>query len=215
MKALLLVLLLLAASVGLVADPEGALACSCPDCDSVRDSDVIVGGRVLGWSRSSTPGPDPMAIPLDIHVTVDHVWKGSAPAQTDLFDPLSLVNLKDPTRNDVPDRFVWMGGGGACQAFTEDPTGKYIVVGFDVGGEGARRVIGLRVFFLGDGPAGERWAAALRRLEAVGTPYPPDAGNSATAEPDPGSDDWMFVSAIGAGMVLFTLLVVLGGPRRR
>ena len=26
--------------------PKAALACSCPDCNVVRDADVIVGGRI-------------------------------------------------------------------------------------------------------------------------------------------------------------------------
>lgn len=46
------------------------------------------------------------------------------------------------------------------------------------------------------------------------SPGAPAAGNSPGRDGN-SSDDWMFVSAIGAAVLLATLLAVLGGPRRR
>jgi hypothetical protein len=46
------------------------------------------------------------------------------------------------------------------------------------------------------------------------TPVAPLSGNSAEPQPEPDSD-WLYLSAIGGGLLMFTLLVLLGGPRRR
>jgi hypothetical protein len=46
------------------------------------------------------------------------------------------------------------------------------------------------------------------------TPVAPLSGNSAEPQPEPESD-WLYLSAIGGGLLIFTLLVLLGGPRRR
>ncbi len=43
-------------------------------------------------------------------------------------------------------------------------------------------------------------------------PAPPALGNTNAAATD--EDDWMFVAAIGAGVLLLTLVVLLVGPRR-
>ena len=44
-------------------------------------------------------------------------------------------------------------------------------------------------------------------------PSPPAAGDSSPDQPA-GGDDWMFVSAIVAGSLLITLLLLLAGPKR-
>jgi len=212
------VLLFLVVSALLVAasqfeDLPVAHACSCTDCDPVRDSDVIVGGRVTGWTRSPRPGRDPSAIALDVHLMVDSVWKGSAARETTVSDPASLANLRHPSDGD-PDHFTWLGGSGGCQAFNEDPTGRYVILGYVVSGSNPITVSGPLVFYIGSEPLGQPYEAALERLRTAGNPYPPAAGNSSAApsssEP---SDDWLVIAAIGAGLLLLTLVLLVAGPR--
>ena len=191
-----------------------AAACSCPDCDSVRDSDVIIAGKVTSWSPRAPANQRPHVVPIELRVSVDQVYKGAAPPSLALLDSGSLNNLKNPSAIDVPDRFVWMGGAGGCQAFAVDPLGKYVVLGYTEGDELARTVWGPKVFFVGEE---SEWQEspdrATRLVSRLGEPRPPSVGDSPpTAET---SDDWMFLSAIGAGCLLLTLLLVLVGPRRR
>lgn len=114
-----------------------------------------------------------------------------------------------------PTQIIWTGAGGACGAFDEDPRGKYIVIGFGDTPLHPWQSNRMRVLFLGDEPSGERYERAMARLAALGGPYPPAAGNSPVT-PSESQDpiDWMFVSAIGAGVLLLTLVVLLIGPRR-
>ena len=204
--------------VGLVAAvsaaPPTAHACSCPDCHVVRDSDVIVAGTVAGWTRASDASSG-AEIPIDVRITVSTVWKGTAGSTITLRDPASLVNLSDLSRRDLPEKLMWMSGGGGCEAFTDDPSGKFVIVGFRSSGETANRIFGPAVFFIGDEPSGERYTAAVARLGAQASPRPPAAGNSEPATAAAGSDDWMFLSAIGAAMLLFTLVVALCVRRPR
>ena len=49
------------------------------------------------------------------------------------------------------------------------------------------------------------------------TVVPPVVGDSHVASPrveGPSGNDWMFLSAIGGGFLLITLVLLLGGPRR-
>ena len=99
-------------------------ACSCPDCDGIRDADVIVGGRITGWSLSEDVRFPELtdAQPLDISLEVDRVFKGAAPRDLVLYDPTSLSSYEQNGER------MWMGGSGGCQAFSRDPTGAYVVV---------------------------------------------------------------------------------------
>ena len=186
-------------------------ACSCPDCDGIRDSDVIVGGRITGWSLSEDVRFPELtdAQPLDISLEVDRVFKGAAPRDLVLYDPTSLSSYE---RNGER---MWMGGSGGCQAFSRDPTGAYVVVGYNTIGVNAMRVSGPLVMFRGQEAEGELYEQLMARLaERLGEPRPPSVGDSPPVTHEAPSNDWMFLSAIGAGTLLITLLLLLGGPRR-
>jgi hypothetical protein len=192
-------------------DVPSASACSCPDCDGIRDSDVIVGGRITRWELSDRePYPERIdALPLDVHLEIDQVFKGSAPRDLLLFDPSSL------SAHQVNGERRWMGGSGGCQAFDSDPQGSYVVIGYDRDGPNSLYVSGPRVMFRGPEPTGERYSGLLDLLhERLGTPRPPSVGDSPPGDPAPPTNDWMFLSAIGAGTLLITLLLLLGGPKR-
>jgi hypothetical protein len=47
---------------------------------------------------------------------------------------------------------------------------------------------------------------------SLGLPYPPSVGNSPVRASEP-SSDWLWLSAIGAGLVLLTLALLPIGPR--
>ena len=188
-----------------------ANACSCPDCDGIRDSDVILGGRITGWRLSEAVRFPELtdARPLDISLEVDRVFKGTAPRDLVLYDPTSLSIYE---RNGER---MWMGGSGGCQAFSSDPTGAYVVVGYNTFGVNAMRLSGPLVMFRGQEPEGELYVQLMARLgERLGPPYPPAAGDSPPAAQPDASNDWMFVSAIGAGSLLITLVLLLAGPKR-
>ncbi|MBK7124795.1 MAG: hypothetical protein IPH65_02565 [Dehalococcoidia bacterium] len=206
------------AALPVFEDAPVAQACSCPDCDVVRDAEVIVGGRILSWQPSEIPSPfdgAPVYLPIELDLRVDRVFKGSAPGKVEMVDFASYGNGKDTGEYQAPDRITWSGAGGACGAFDEDPRGKYIVIGFTP--RYPWQANRLQVLFLGDEPSGERYEWAMARLAPLGGPYPPAAGNSAAdadAATDQASNDWMFLSAIGAGFLLITLVLVLIGPVR-
>lgn len=189
-----------------------AHACSCPDCDVVRDSDVIISGRVVGWRVSERqPFPERQdAVPLDVEIAVDRVFKGWAPATLVLLDPGSLSMYENNGRK------LWMGGSGGCQAFSEDPAGAYVVLGYDVDGQNSLQLWGPPILFRGAAPEGERYEQLLGILhERLGSPYPPGVGDSPPAtEPRGTSNDWMFLSAIGGALLLITLVLLLCGPKR-
>jgi hypothetical protein len=209
MRALVAALALLGsavfAAVPVFEATPAAQACSCPDCDAVRDSEVIVGGRIAQW-RESAPSESVFEafVAIEVPLHVDRVFKGAAPADLLMRDVASLQRgSHQPT---------WIGAAGACGAFDEDPSWKYIIIGFDSGSWGTNR---LRVLYFGAEPAGSQYAGVVQALTAsLGPPHPPAAGDSAPNTQPSRSNDWMFVSAIGAGSLLITLVLLLAGPKR-
>lgn len=193
-------------------DAPVASACSCTDCDIVRDSPNIVGGVIEAWSRSGRPAPSGKEIPITLQISVDRVFKGTSGPNLTLFDDHSLVNLRDPQRADLPELLLWTGGSGGCQAFWEDPLGKYIILGIDTAEDGSVHVRGPQILFLGPSRPDESSTPVDHRVLALGSPRPPSVGN--TPPPAEQSNDWMFVSAILGGCLLVTLVLVLAGPRR-
>jgi hypothetical protein len=122
------------------------------------------------------------------------------------------VDLGSLQENGGPPR--WAGAGGACGAFDDDPTGKYIVIGFSAGSLHPWQASRPNVIYLGPEPAGEQYERALVRLAALGSPLPPSVGDSPPAQQATSSSDWFFLSAIGAGTLLITLVLLLVAPGR-
>lgn len=179
-------------------------------------------GSFSGWTF--VPGPDGKPLerdaqdgfgkprartrPIIMTLSVTTVFKGEAPSSL-----LVVENLYDrylraegaPTFAD----WTWPAEAGVCFGLSADPSGKDLLVmlRWDAQASGYR-VLGLPQPFT----AGLVADLAVRHPE-LATPRPPDAGNTATSTP--GSNDWMFVSAIGGGMLLLMLVVALcvGKPR--
>ncbi len=208
MRATLLSAVLLAGLFGArpLFEPMSVVqACSCPDCDAVRDSDVIVGGRIVGWKRSDIDSPlRPAYTPIEVSLEIDRVFKGAAPDGLTVIDLASLFE----TGGSV----IWSGAGGACGAFDEDPASKYIILGFNAAASYPWQASRPSVIYLGSELSGERYEQALDRLAVLGAPRPPSVGDS-PPEDEPPSADWMLLSTIGAGFLLLTLVLVLARPR--
>jgi hypothetical protein len=152
----LLLLLLVVATTAMILPPGGATvahACS-GGGKPVEDSDVIVGGRVAGWTRIANftqfkggpelPFDDPNWYgayePIRVELAVDRVYKGTAPPTVEIIDGSSLLGNQ------------WVGASGACGAFDSDPTGKYIIFGLAIDDFGHYRSNRLLNFHIGDNP---------------------------------------------------------------
>ena len=205
------VLLGIALVIG-AAGARRALACSAgPDFDPVKDSEVIVEGRLLGYEilpdapiaeLPKSDGTQDPYVPIRVDMAVTRVFKGDvAGGVIAIVDP---VSLGAPLSGSEGRR--WIGSGGACGAFDEDPTGKYAIMGLSEQDDGTYRPNRLRWLFYGDGPSGEAYQRALTRLSVL----PPSAGFG----PGSGSGAGLLVPAAslaGAGAVL--LLAGAAWPR--
>ena len=167
----------------ITSPPSVASACSCPDCDPVRDAWIIVGGRIGKWQRISIERPPETSslAPISVEFTVEHVYKGSAPASLTLID---LASLDTYSSDDNP---RWAGGSGACGSFDWDPTGQYFIAAISPSNHvpGAYGVGRIGTFYIGDEPKGEWYERALARLAPLGLPSPPNAGNTIAPTPTP------------------------------
>jgi len=153
MKLLLIALTLLVTTSYLLGGSKPMLACTPVDrYDPVRESKVIVAGRITGWEHTSDLykeiGVPPIpSVKLNVRVTVavDQVLKGSASS---------------------PDC-----AGGAFQADAFE--GKYTIVGLN-DDRGPLRPEAF--FYLADEPGSPDYGRALERIEELGKrrfPYVP------------------------------------------
>lgn|GEM_PF-6254893 len=202
-----------------------ANACSCGDCDFVSGSPLVVRGTVDGWdylrdadgvpierlAREDYSRPEyfPRERPLELRLRVETVFKGAAPAEVVVrsgqFDRYLRAEGSPPFGY-----WAWPGEAGECFGLASDPTGQDLLVILAPTGEPGsyRFVVGPHPF---EGGVSQ---AILGRFPEL-SPRPPSAGNSPPSEPAAaGSDDWMFISAIGAGSLLITLVLLIAGPRR-
>lgn len=211
-----LVFVALLAATPRFGDLPVAHACSCGDCDLVRDSEVIVEGTFLAWDYArdadgspreltrvgyySRPEFDPHERPIVIRFAVSKVYKGFAPAEISISE--SQYDRELRAEGVPPFRgWEWPGKAGQCFALGSDPTGHS----------------GLIFLVHSDQPGSYRLLVSPEvqvDRSTLPPPHPPAAGNSPTATPlSESSDDWLIVIAIGAGLLLLTLVLLLAGPR--
>lgn len=203
LRALVIAALLCSgAGISLGVNTELVHACSCTDCDVVRDAPVIIGGRVTGWEPTGEEHPVPGSgfVPIVFDVAVERVYKGAAERDIRVLDYASL--------SDRP--AGWFGASGACGKFDQDPAGQYVIMGVEPAQDAPGYFVGSRlwVLFLADEPDGEWYERALARLG----PYAPAAGSGRGS----GTDDETRLRSVGA--LLAGAGVVLGaawaGSRR-
>lgn len=204
-----LVTAIIATSAGIssvMIQPSVVSACSCPDCDPVRDASIIVGGRIGNWQRISIERPPETSslAPISFELTVEHVYKGSAPPSLTLID---LASLDAYSSDENP---TWAGGSGACGSFDWDPTGQYLIAVISPSSHvpGAYGVSRIGTFYIGDAPEGEWYERALARLAPLGPPSPPNAGNS----PPPGGAP---LAPLGAALIACSVILAAAATARR
>jgi hypothetical protein len=155
-----------------------AYACSAgPDFDPIAESDLIIGGWVVGWrERPDIPSPlngnaksgvDYKS--LGMLIDVDRVFKGS---------PVKRVEAVDSY---IPYGTRWLGT--SCAIFGGDPTGLYVILGLWRGEDGYLHPNSLRTFFIGENPSGEGYDYAMRRLEGLPAIGPPRTGSGGLVAP--------------------------------
>jgi hypothetical protein len=126
-------LLTLAAVAGIaaIASPPSAVhACSAGgDWEPVRESDVIVGGRILGYEPLTAPVATNPMVPIWLRMRIDHVYKGAVRADEIVVDQRSLMLYTDDIAGQVGRTHDWAGASGGCGAIDHEPTGWYAVFG--------------------------------------------------------------------------------------
>jgi hypothetical protein len=194
-----------------------AFACSYDaDFDPVRDSEVIVGGRFVGWEliedairwdpkRGMNPPDDPRFYgpydPIRLSMAVDRVYKGTAPANVEM--------VSGNTYNGGQ----WIGSSGACGAFDSDPTRRYAILGLTTDKYGRYHPSLGRVFFLGDDAPRDFSAGFVSRLANLRPGSPTTEVSSST----PQSADFPTVPAAVAavlGPLVFLAASAFLLPRR-
>lgn len=121
------------------------------DWNPIAESDVIIGGQVLGWTALPA-GDTGMFIPVRLDIRIDHVWKGTPGLP--VIDAASLTALVTTNDNESSPtvRYLWAGSSGACGALDEDPTGMWIVLGTRAQEGTYLRTNRLTTFYVDDEP---------------------------------------------------------------
>lgn len=198
------------AAVLIAMTAQPILACSVgSDFNPVAESDVIVAGRLGAWGEAdpSTLSP-PLTIgpgftPIRVTMRVEHVLKGTVPAQITIIDRSSL--WKDPART------FWAGGSGACGSFDSDPTAQYAVIGLTVNRDGTYAALRPLTFFLGEAASGPAYDRAVTRLASAGPARLPRTGTGLHAD-----NDMAMGSVFGVlGLTVVALRVIGGLVARR
>ena len=186
------------------AEPRVALACSAgSDWDPIADSDVIVEGRITGWTEAGESSA-PMFTTVQVYLDLQKTWKGNA--TTTFVDPTS--RLKGPAD-------AWGGGGGACGVFDEDPTGAYVILGLSYSPAGQGQLVSnrLKVLYMGEASEGERYEAALERLASLSSVRPPVTGSGDLLNNNPDSSLNIMLPAAGSIILAAAAVEVLKGRR--
>ncbi|MGI8926484.1 MAG: hypothetical protein ACR2HN_07540 [Tepidiformaceae bacterium] len=177
---------------------------SCSDCDPIRDSELIVSGRVESWRRADGSTEPGSYIPVVVELRVDTVYKGRSEPLLTMVDRASLQ--VDRVRGDR-----WIGASGACGALDADPAGRYFVIGLSPDDRGELRMNRIQTLFVGDEPNGPRYDRAVNRLEGrLGPPGPPSTGSGLA----PRSESIATPVVLLFGAIMLALAAAHFGARR-
>lgn len=201
-----------------------ASACSCGDCNFIRDSAFVVRGTFLGWDyvRDAAGAPTERVVeellwsqyqvharPIELQLSVTAAFKGDVPSRIVISEALYDRYL----RAEGSPRFAgwsWPGQSGICFRLPDDPTGEDVLLILQPASTPGqyRLVVGPRQY------SDQAVNQFGRQDPWFGPPRPPSAGDSPVPESsEPAGDDWMFLSAIGAGFLLLSCVLILVGPR--
>ncbi|MHB8377010.1 MAG: hypothetical protein ACYDEB_08655 [Dehalococcoidia bacterium] len=156
------------------ATEAAPLTCSAGDpWDPVAHSDVIVAGRIRGYTVLSDVASRGMFLPIELRFDVDRTLKGTLGPTDRVVDVASLL----PAPADDPTHRPWAGSAGACGALNHDPTGWYAVLGLHRADDGTLQTNLLTTFYLRPEPYTAANLAALHArlgLPATGIRAPLD-----------------------------------------
>ena len=157
-RAVLLCIVCLVSSIG--SPGNRALACSAgPDWDPIAESEIIVEGRITGWTERHDLNTQPGSfIPVEMTVRVERVFKGNPAPEITFVDGASYTR---GANNAGQNR--WAGGGGACGTFDVDPTGATVILGLNRGEAGELRSHRLRSFYVGFDVSEEWYDSVIER----------------------------------------------------
>lgn len=108
--------------VFLLLNATPSYACSAaPDFDKYKEADVIVSGQIINWQKIGVPNSGGF-ITIQVNLVVDHVLKGKLSSQNiSFFDKTSLKTAGVYES--------WVGSGGTCGLFDNDPKNTKIIIG--------------------------------------------------------------------------------------
>ena len=178
------------------ASAPTAFACSADETwDPRAESDVIIGGQVLGYEVLPEPSAG-IYQKVRLNIRIDHVWKGGVSGR-EIVDGASYVLREDR----------WLGSGGACGAFDDDPAGRYVVLGLYDSGQGQLLTTSLRTFYIGDDPYNPASVVGFGRFP-LGLPL---AGGH-----DSPTFDWgVMPTAVALGVLALAVTLLGAGVRLR
>jgi hypothetical protein len=172
MRILLTLACLLGALSPLLLTTPPAMACSVGvDFDRIAESDIIVEGRLTGWSKLPKPSPGiglENYVPVLVQIDVAMMHKGDSTGE--FVDTASLL---------VTDSGEDWAGHATCGAFVDDPTGLYVIFGLRLHDDGSYHSSTILSFFEGESPSGQAYEDAVRFVSptptptAAATPTPP------------------------------------------
>ena len=220
---LVVVLSTVVAAFPVFDDAPVASACS-SNSDFFAEAPVVVRGVVTGWDYERDASGMPVETILDepqyskpeylphkrnveMTANVSAVFKGPVPGRI-VIDTAHYDRYLQAEGSPPFGYWAWPGEAGACFALGADPTGLDVMMALRPSEAGGSYELIISPFPYDDGSG----RAFAERFPALGAPRPPAVGN--TPPPAEQPDEWMFVSAIGGGCLLLTLVLVLAGPRR-
>ena len=151
--------MLMAAFAVLLVRGRPVVACSAgPEYNPVAASEIIVAGWCEAWDVAPAGEVTGPYAPIVVTMSVDEVFKGSAPRELMVADGASRA------------ADAWVGASGACGAFDADPTGMYAILGLRRDVDGYLHAHRFRIFFLGPEPSGPEYEAAVSYLAPLRAP---------------------------------------------
>lgn len=152
--------LAVAAALAFTLPAGRAYACTpVPGYDAVASSSVIVEGRVVAWR-------DLGGTEIEYDLAVERVFKGTGVAAGSTIQVRDFGSYMDG---------MWIGSGGLCGTFVDDPQGTWLVAGLTPEDGGWSTTLRDR-FYNAAEPEGEIYDSVLDRVREGAAPGPPATG---------------------------------------
>ena len=196
--------------IAAIASPSRALACSAAaDFNPADAADVLVAARATDVVPLGV-APGTGFVSMRVTFEVDTYLKGTG-GSTLLADDIRAAHLGPgltpttagvgaPVTGRTIDELRLQWGGDGCSALTEDPRGRYFVLGLTREADGTLRMNRLLLFAVGDGPSDARIAAGMQRAETLldARLTPPRTGHGSAESRSPADPPLLLLLATAA-----------------